>query len=248
MTIDILETVKNALLDKIESESIHAAVIGLGYVGLPLAVTLAQAGYRVTELDVDQAKVDRVNEGESYIPDLTSETIARLLRSGRLEASTDFSILDDCDAISVCVPTPLRKTRDPDVSYVIAAAESIGRHIRPGTVVILESTTYPGTTREVILPRLENTETGLEVGRTFFLAFSPERVDPGRKDWKTRNTPKVIGRHHRGLSGSGLGLLRSGDRVSRSCIVSGGGRDGQAAREHVSVGQHRTGKRDATHV
>ena len=184
---------KNALLDKIGSESIHAAVIGLGYVGLPLAVTLAEAGYRVTGLDVDQAKVDRVNEGKSYLPDLTSEIIARLLGSGRLKASTDFSILADCDAISVCVPTPLRKTRDPDVSYVIAAAESIGRHLRQGTIVILESTTYPGTTREVILPRLENVERGLEVGRTFFLAFSPERVDPGRKDWTTRNTPKVIG-------------------------------------------------------
>lgn len=184
---------KVQLLDRIQSRSVNAAVIGLGYVGLPLAVTLAEAGYHVTGFDVDEAKIDNVNQGRSYIPDVASETITRLGASGHLRASSDLFVLGECDAVSICVPTPLRKTREPNVSYVVAAAESIRDHIRPGTLVVLESTTYPGTTREVILPRLQNEEAGLAVGESFFLAFSPERVDPGREDWTTRNTPKVIG-------------------------------------------------------
>jgi UDP-N-acetyl-D-glucosamine dehydrogenase len=147
----------------------------------------------VVGLDVDPAKVRSVEDGRSYIADVSDDAVAALRRSGRLTATTDFSVLSGCDAISVCVPTPLRKTRDPDVSYVIAAAESIGSNLKHGAIVVLESTTYPGTTREVILPRLENEDRGLRVGETFFLAFSPERVDPGREDWTTRNTPKVIG-------------------------------------------------------
>lgn len=185
--------VETELLRSIEARATHAAVIGLGYVGLPLAVTLAEAGYRVTGLDVDANKVRAVNAGESYIADVPSEEVAKLRRSGKLDASVDFSMLSACQAISVCVPTPLRKTRDPDVSFVISAAESIAKYLRAGSVVVLESTTYPGTTREVILPRLQNEEKGLRVGETFFLAFSPERVDPGREDWTTKNTPKVLG-------------------------------------------------------
>jgi UDP-N-acetyl-D-glucosamine dehydrogenase len=181
------------LLAKIEDRSLRAAVIGLGYVGLPLAVTLANAGFEVVGLDVDEAKIRAILAGESYVADVPSETIATLVETGKLTASTDFSEIGNCQAISVCVPTPLRKTRDPDVSYVIAAADSIGQYLAVGSVVVLESTTYPGTTREVILPRLQNEERGLRVGETFFLAFSPERVDPGREDWTTRNTPKVIG-------------------------------------------------------
>jgi UDP-N-acetyl-D-glucosamine dehydrogenase len=181
------------LLDRIESKTVRAAVIGLGYVGLPLAVTLAEAGYTVTGLDVDPVKVESVCNGVSYLPDVPTEAVTRLMLAGRLRASTDFSLLADCDAISICVPTPLRKTREPDVSYVVSAAESIREHLRPGTLVLLESTTYPGTTREVILPRLQNERVGLTVGESFFLAFSPERVDPGRRDWTTWNTPKVIG-------------------------------------------------------
>lgn len=184
---------KEQLLRKIEERSVRAAVIGLGYVGLPLAVTLAKAGYEVVGLDVDERKIKAVEAGESYIPDVPSEVVAELVASGSLKASSDFSLIRDCQAVSVCVPTPLRKTRDPDVSYVIQSAEAIGEHLQPATLVILESTTYPGTTREVILPRLQNDERGLRVGETFFLAFSPERVDPGREDWTTKNTPKIIG-------------------------------------------------------
>ena len=184
---------KEQLLRKIEERSVRAAVIGLGYVGLPLAVTLAKAGYEVVGLDVDERKIRAVEAGESYIPDVPSEAVAELVASGSLKASSDFSLIRDCQAVSVCVPTPLRKTRDPDVSYVIQSAEAIGKYLEPGTLVILESTTYPGTTREVIWPRLQNDERGLRVGETFFLAFSPERVDPGREDWTTKNTPKIIG-------------------------------------------------------
>lgn len=184
---------KARILERITSGTARAAVIGLGYVGLPLAVRLGEAGYRVTGLDVDSAKVETINNGLSHIPDVLPESVAKLREAGRLDATIDFSVLSECDAISICVPTPLRKTKEPDVSYVVAAAESIKHYLRPGTLVILESTTYPGTTREVVLPRLEKEAEGLRVGESFFLAFSPERVDPGRHDWTTRNTPKVMG-------------------------------------------------------
>jgi UDP-N-acetyl-D-glucosamine dehydrogenase len=185
--------IKNSLMEKISTRSVHAAVVGLGYVGLPLAVSLAETGYRVTGIDVDASKVDAVAGGTSHIADVPSEVVGRLHKAGRLNATTDFSVVEECDAVSICVPTPLRKTRDPDTSYVMAAADGISRYLRKGTLVILESTTYPGTTREVILPRVENDARGLEVGKSIFLAFSPERVDPGREDWTTRNTPKVLG-------------------------------------------------------
>ena len=166
-------------------------VVGLGYVGLPLVVELAAAGYQVLGFDVSDRVVDSVNRGRSHIQDVPGERLSELVSSGRVSATTAMDRLSEVDAISICVPTPLSKTKDPDVSYVIASAESVARTIRAGQTVILESTTYPGTTRELLLPKIESG--GLEVGDNVFLAFSPERVDPGNPTWQTRNTPKVVG-------------------------------------------------------
>ena len=181
----------HTLREKIASRSLRVAIIGLGYVGLPLAVTFAEAGFHVTGIDVDQHKVDLANEGESYIADIASETLEKLVAAGRLHFTTDFSVLEEIDALSICVPTPLRKTRDPDISYIVAATRQIKAHLHAGQLVVLESTTYPGTTDEVMLPELE--ATGLKVGTDFFLAFSPERIDPGNPHFGTKNTPKVVG-------------------------------------------------------
>jgi UDP-N-acetyl-D-glucosamine dehydrogenase len=181
------------ILSRIESRNAHVAIVGIGYVGLPLAVVFAEAGYRVTGIDLDQQKVNRINQGASYIDDISSERLATLTSEGRLTATTDFSVLATCDAVSICVPTPLRKTRDPDISYIINSTDQIVRYIHPGMLIVLESTTYPGTTAEVILPRLNENDANLTVGEHFFLCFSPERVDPGREDWTTVNTPKVMG-------------------------------------------------------
>jgi UDP-N-acetyl-D-glucosamine dehydrogenase len=179
------------LLNKIREHSVCSGVIGLGYVGLPLAVEFARAGLRTVGIDVDQRKVDAVNAGTSYIVDTSAEDVASLVATGRLRASSDFKVIEDLDTINICVPTPLRKTKDPDMTYILAALAEIKEHLHPGQLIILESTTYPGTTEEVVLPALE--ETGLKVGRDFFLAFSPERIDPGNKQFNTRNIPKVVG-------------------------------------------------------
>jgi UDP-N-acetyl-D-glucosamine dehydrogenase len=184
---------KSQLLAKIDTNKAHVAVIGLGYVGLPLAVVFAEAGYRVTGVDLDRMKVDAVNKGQSYIEDVSSASVSQLVKRGLLDATTDFAVLTECDAVSICVPTPLRKTGDPDISYIVSATEQVARYLHRGMVVVLESTTYPGTTTEAVLPRLVGSGEGLTVGEDFFLAFSPERVDPGRSDWTTRTTPKVIG-------------------------------------------------------
>jgi len=181
------------LLERLENRTARAAVIGLGYVGLPLAVTLAEAGYHVVGVDRDPVKVELINRGESYISDVDSTTLQSLVNGGRLEATTDPSALASCDAVSVCVPTPLRKTGDPDISYVVAATDDLVRYLHLGMVLVLESTTYPGTTAEIVIPRMEEKGPDFRVGETVFVAFSPERVDPGREDWVTRNTPKVIG-------------------------------------------------------
>lgn len=182
-----LETLKA----KIAAGDARCAVIGLGYVGLPLAVEFAKSGMKVVGVDLDARKVDAIGRGESYIQDVPSAIVAPLVKQGLLSASTDFSVLRDVDTINIAVPTPLGKTRDPDISYIVAATDEIARHMSDGTLVILESTTYPGTTDEVILPKLE--ATGREVGKDFFLAFSPERVDPGNPKFQTRNIPKVVG-------------------------------------------------------
>ncbi len=176
---------------RIESGQAQVGVVGLGYVGLPLSVEFASAGLHVTGFDLIPAKVAAVNRAESYILDVTSERLAVEVRAGRLAAREDFSTLAECDAVVICVPTPLGKTKDPDLSMVLAAAREIASRLRPGQLVVLESTTYPGTTEELILPLLR--ERGLVPGESFFLAFSPERVDPGNARFNTRNTPKIIG-------------------------------------------------------
>lgn len=226
------------LISKFHTRKATVAVIGLGYVGLPLAVSFAQAGHRVIGIDVDGRKVDAINRGESYIEDIANSLLHSLVAAedaqalfhkgvaehtpvssghensvegaGTLWATTDFSVLTQCDAVSICVPTPLRKTGDPDISYIVSAASEISRYLHPGMLIVLESTTYPGTTTEVVLPVLQKhvefdgeglhpsssapaADDELTVGQDFFLAFSPERVDPGRKDWTTTNTPKVMG-------------------------------------------------------
>ncbi len=179
------------LLGKIERREALFGIIGLGYVGLPLAVELAKAGYRVLGHDVNTSVVDGINAGRSHIKDVVDEELRAMVAAGRLSATADPSRLAEPDAISICVPTPLSKFKDPDVSYIQAATDAVKRTLRPGQAVILESTTYPGTTREIMLPALEST--GLKVGEDFFLAFSPERVDPGNPVYQTHNTPKVIG-------------------------------------------------------
>jgi len=218
---------REQLLDKFGCGQAHVAVIGLGYVGLPLALTFAQAGYRVTGIDLSDRKVGAINRGESYIEDIADAELAPFVQQaatvtaesvtaepvpvaaaghhppapssprGSLAATTDYGILAECDAVSICVPTPLNKTGEPDMSYIVSAGEEIAKYLHTGMVVVLESTTYPGTTREVLLPMFEaalaRRDESLTVGEDYFLAFSPERVDPGRKDWMTRNTPKVIG-------------------------------------------------------
>ena len=180
------------LIHKFNDKSAHIAILGLGYVGLPLAVVFAESGFKVTGIDPITSKVDSLNSGKSYVLDVSDKQISDLVKANRLIATTDFSILSEVDAVSICVPTPLRKTGDPDLSFILSVAETLQEYIHPGLAIVLESTTYPGTTRELILQRLCE-ESGLKVGKDFFLAFSPERVDPGRKDWTTINTPKVIG-------------------------------------------------------
>jgi UDP-N-acetyl-D-glucosamine dehydrogenase len=179
------------LHERITNRTARVAVVGLGYVGLPLLVEFARCGYQAVGFDVDEAKVGAITSGRSYIPDVPSSDVESLRAAGRLWATTDFAQLETVDTVNICVPTPLRKTKDPDMSYVVSAVETIAAHLRPGTLVILESTTYPGTTDELVRPILE--KTGLIAGRDFFLAFSPERVDPGNPRFNTRNVPKVVG-------------------------------------------------------
>jgi len=186
-----MQTSEGPLLARIESREAVLGVVGLGYVGLPLAVEMARSGYRTVGFDVSASVVNGINAGRSHIGDIAHEVLAPLVAERMLSATTEFSRLAECDAVSICVPTPLSKTKDPDLSYVVSASRAVGRQLRPGQLVVLESTTYPGTTRDAVLPILE--EGGLSVGKDFFLCFSPERVDPGNTIWHTRNTPKVIG-------------------------------------------------------
>jgi UDP-N-acetyl-D-glucosamine dehydrogenase len=179
------------LRERLADRSVHAGVVGLGYVGLPLAVEFARAGLRTTGIDVDERKVLAVNQGTSYIPDVPAGDVARLVASGRLDATTDFAAVAHLDTVNICVPTPLRKTKDPDMSYIVSAVEQIAKYLHPGMLIILESTTYPGTTAELVKPMLE--AGGLKAGTDFHLAFSPERVDPGNPTFNTRNVPKVVG-------------------------------------------------------
>jgi UDP-N-acetyl-D-glucosamine dehydrogenase len=186
-----LDEFANRLEEKIRRGDARVGTLGLGYVGLPLSVEFAGAGLKVTGFDLSEEKVAAINRGESYIKDVPTERVRALVDEGRLVATTDFARLADCDAVVICVPTPLSKTKDPDLTLVVDAARAIAERLRPGQLVVLESTTYPGTTEELILPILS--EKGLTVGESFFLAFSPERVDPGNARFQTRNTPKIIG-------------------------------------------------------
>jgi UDP-N-acetyl-D-glucosamine dehydrogenase len=180
-----------SLQTKLETKTARVGVVGQGYVGLPLAVELARAGFRVTGLDADPERVSALGRGESHVPDVPSEHLQEMLEAGRFRATGDRIVLGDQDAIVICVPTPLRKSKDPDISHVVAAAEDVGCHLRPGQLVVLESTTYPGTTEEVLLPMFE--ERGLRAGHDFHLAFSPERIDPGNRDYPVKAIPKLVG-------------------------------------------------------
>ena len=181
----------DTLRERILQKKARVGVLGLGYVGLPLAVEFARAGFDVVGIDVQQSKVDQFNNGHSYVKDVKDDVFRPLVESGKLRATTDYSVIRELDTIDICVPTPLRKTKDPDMSYVVAASDAIAQHMHPGLLVMLESTTYPGTTDELVLPKLE--ERGFSVGKDFFLCFSPERVDPGNPKFQTSNIPKVVG-------------------------------------------------------
>src|SRR6188474_527135 len=181
----------DTLREKIRTRRARTGVVGLGYVGLPLAVELGKAGFHATGIDLDTRKVQAIKDGRSYIPDVPTADVQELQRKGLLDATTDFAIVRELDTINICVPTPLRKTKDPDMSYIVSAVEGIAKHLHPGMLIVLESTTYPGTTDEVVQPMLE--AKGLKAGVDFFLAFSPERVDPGNPTFQTHNVPKVVG-------------------------------------------------------
>jgi len=182
---------KAQLKAKIENKTAQVGIVGLGYVGLPLAVEFAKAGFTVTGVDVQADKVARLQKGESYVQDVPNSELGPLVMAGRIRATTDFAAVSNLDTVNICVPTPLRKTKDPDMSYIISAAQEIARYFHAGMLVTLESTTYPGTTDELVLPVLE--KSGLKVGEDFFLCFSPERVDPGNPKYQTLNIPKVVG-------------------------------------------------------
>ncbi|MFN0107197.1 MAG: nucleotide sugar dehydrogenase [Bryobacteraceae bacterium] len=181
----------DALASKIQNKTAVSGIVGLGYVGLPLAVEFARAGLPVLGFDISQGKVDTLNRGESYIQDVPTAVLGPHVKAGKLSATTDFSRIGEVDTINICVPTPLRKTKDPDMSFIVAATEQIANYLHPGMLIILESTTYPGTTDELLLPMLE--KSGLKCGEDFFLCFSPERVDPGNPNFHTYNIPKVVG-------------------------------------------------------
>jgi UDP-N-acetyl-D-glucosamine dehydrogenase len=182
---------RDTLSAKISNRTARVGIVGLGYVGLPLAVEFARAGFSVTGIDLVESKVARINAGDSYVQDICPEEVAHLVAENKLTATTDFSVISGLDTINICVPTPLRKTKDPDMSYIVSACQEIARYFHPGMLAILESTTYPGTTEEVVLPMLSTPD--MQAGRDFFLCFSPERVDPGNPSFQTRNIPKVVG-------------------------------------------------------
>jgi UDP-N-acetyl-D-glucosamine dehydrogenase len=186
-----MSILSDQLLHRLQSKQARVGVVGLGYVGLPLLVEFGRSGLKATGIDLDGRKVAAIQQGGSYIPDVPSADVAALVSDGQLHATTDFSVVKDLDTVNICVPTPLRKTKDPDMSYIVSAVEAIAVHLHPGMLVVLESTTYPGTTEELVQPLLE--KGGLKVGVDFFLAFSPERVDPGNGTFNTRNVPKVVG-------------------------------------------------------
>jgi len=186
-----LQPAAKVLGEKIRAREARVGIVGLGYVGLPLAVEFAKAGFSVTGIDLSDSKTAQINAGDSYVGDVPGATLAPLVRDGKLKATADFSVIRDLDTVNICVPTPLRKTKDPDMSFIVSACGEVAKYLHPGMLIILESTTYPGTTDELVLPMLE--QGGLKVGQDFFLCFSPERVDPGNPKYHTSNIPKVVG-------------------------------------------------------
>ncbi|HLE15932.1 MAG TPA: nucleotide sugar dehydrogenase [Anaerolineales bacterium] len=210
-----MSSARETLIERLQQRQANVVVVGMGYVGLPLATLFAEAGFNVIGVDLNAHKVEALCRGESYIMDVPGEQVARLVASGKLKATTDFTVLKQADAVSICVPTPLRKTGDPDLSFILDATRELAEHIHAGLVIVLESTTYPGTTREILLPTLTE-QSGLTVGEDFFLAFSPERVDPGREDWTTYNTPKVIG----GITAACTEVAASWYQLALKTIVS----------------------------
>ena len=233
------------LLERIGTREAKVVVVGAGYVGLPLAVEVAKAGFKITAYDKSVDKVQSIGRGVSYINDVSSETLAPLVEAGTLDASADPDVLSTADVVIICVPTPLNKTKDPDNSFIMDAAEMLARRMRRPQLVVLESTTFPGFTREVLLPRF--VQAGRKPDEDFFLAFSPERVDPGNPKFFTQNTPKVLG----GIAPRSLEVARRCTAASsrrRAGVVHRQRRDGQAAREHLPRGQHRPRQRGGDHV
>ncbi len=206
-------------------------VVGLGYVGLPLAVEFAQVGFTVTGIDIDKSKVDLLNRGESYIQDVPTSVLKPLVESGKLRATTDFAAVEQLDTINIAVPTPLRKTKDPDMSFIVRSCEEIAKHFHAGMLLILESTTYPGTTDELMLPMFERPD--LKVGEHFFMCFSPERVDPGNPNFQTKNIPKVVGGITPACTEAGRIVLLAGARKSGAGRLDACSRDGQTAGKHL---------------
>ncbi len=200
------------LLSKIIERKAVVGVIGMGYVGLPLAVEFGRSGLPVIGFELDERRIHQINSGESYIPDVSTEVVRTLVERQKLSATSDFSRLKETDAVIICVPTPLRKTKEPDISYILAAAEQVKAYLHSPQLIVLESTTYPGTTDEVLLPMLE--ETGLKLDKDFYVAFSPERVDPGNRQFQTHNIPKVVGGVSQMFNGSRLDALPDDSRTS----------------------------------
>ena len=194
-----------ALEEKIKDRTARVGIIGLGYVGLPLAMEFAKAGFSVTGIDIQESKVSQLNRGDSYVQDVPTNTLKKWVGEGKFRATSDFSIISELDTINIAVPTPLRKTKDPDMSYIVSACQETAKYLKPGKLVILESTTYPGTTDELVLPMLE--ASGWKVGEDFFLCFSPERVDPGNPQYQTVNIPKGSRWYYPGLHPAGGSVL-----------------------------------------
>ena len=231
----------NTLKTKLETRKATAAVIGLGYVGLPLAMEIAAAGFKVIGIDLDATKIAALKQGKSYILDVPEKLIADTIHTGQFTPTSDFSALSRADTVSICVPTPLSKSRDPDISFILSATEEIRKYLHADQLIVLESTTYPGTTDELIVPELESS--GLKVGSDFYVAFSPERIDPGNATFNTRNTPKIVG----GITSQCTEIARLfySQFIERVIPVTQHQmrRDGQASRKYFPQRQYRHGER-----
>ena len=242
-----VEATAQLLEEKIRARTARVGIVGLGYVGLPLAVEFAKAGFTVTGIDVSESKIRSVNRGDSYVQDIAASTLGPLVEAGKLRATTDFSAVRDLDTINICVPTPLRKTKDPDMSYIVSACEEIAKYFHPGMLVILESTTYPGTTDEVVLPMLERSRAS-RWARISSCASRPSASIRAIPNTRPTNIPKVVGGITAGLHRDGRAVLLAGARDGGAGQLHASGGDGEAAREHVPHDQHRPGQRNRADV